>query len=259
MPRERQRVSVAGRINGIEVTRRTIRMEKIMRTAAIILFLGLAAAAPALAEDGRTIATSGTGTVEQAPDMAVIDIGVALEALQAGDALDGTSEAVRGVLTSLDALGIAERDIATSNISLQPVWNNRGPGDDDRPRTIGFTASNTLTVRVRDLDKLGEVMELAVGDGANRFNGVRFAIQEPEPVYDAARTAAVRDAVRRATQLAEAAGVTLGEVRSISERGAGRPSRMMEMSAARVADVPVSAGELSVSGTVDMVFVIGDL
>ncbi|WP_298842531.1 SIMPL domain-containing protein [uncultured Roseobacter sp.] len=229
-----------------------------MRTAALILSLWLMAVSAVAADTDRTITTSGTGTVEQAPDMAVINIGVTLEALQAADALDGTSDAVRGVLAGLDALGIAQRDVATSNISLQPVWNNRGPGEDDQPRTIGFTASNTLSVRVRNLSILGDVMELAVADGANRFNGVRFAFQDPDPIHDAARAAAVRDAIRRARLLADAAGVGLGDVISISERGAGRPSPMMEMSAARVADVPVAAGELSVSVIVDMVFGIAD-
>ncbi|WP_300031662.1 SIMPL domain-containing protein [uncultured Roseobacter sp.] len=230
---------------------------RFFRTVAMVV--GIGAAASAAADTGRMIVTSGTSTVEQAPDMAVIEMGVTQQAPDAGDALDATSAALRAVLDSLSGVGIEARDIATSHISLQPVWSNRIPGEEDAPRITGFQASNTLSVRIRNLALLGDVMGVAVGDGANRFNGVRFAFQDPEPLNDRARAAAVRDAMRRAAQLAEASGVALGPVQSITERSGGRPAPMMEMAAAsRASGVPVAAGEMSVSVTVDMVFQIAE-
>ena len=114
-------------------------------------------------------------------------------------------------------------------------------------------------VRIRDFTLLGGILDQVITDGANDLNGLQFGIQEPDPLVDAARQAAVADGIAKAQLLAGAAGVTLGPVQSISEQG-GRPQpMMMEMAAARSsADVPVAAGEVSLRAQVSMVFAISE-
>lgn len=218
---------------------------------ALLMATGLAAADP----EPRVITVTGVGTVEAAPDMATIRLGVTHEAKQAATAMTATSDGVRAVLSRLQEAGIEARDMQTDQLSLQPVWSDYNA----TPRKItGFVASNMLTVRVRDLDALGGVMDLVIRDGANAFNGLSFGLQEPKPAQDAARAAAVQDAVDRAQQLAEAAGITLGPIQSISEQGGFARPQMMEMAAARASDVPVASGELTVSAQVNIVFGIAD-
>ncbi|WP_299630984.1 SIMPL domain-containing protein [uncultured Roseobacter sp.] len=223
----------------------------------LVMILCLVAGS-AFAEDLRVITTTGQGAVEAAPDMATIRLGVTQEAKEAAAAMAATSEGVAAVLSRLSEAGIAPRDMQTNNISLQPVWSGRGSNSDTPAKITGFVASNTLTVRVRDLAALGGILDLVVSDGANTFNGLSFGLQEPKPVADAARAEAVRDAIDRAQQLADAAGVVLGPIQSINEHGGMPRPKMMEMAAARQMDAPVAAGELTVTASVNIVFAIAE-
>jgi uncharacterized protein YggE len=225
--------------------------------AVVVIWAGMSSGL--LAETDQVITTTGQGKVETAPDMATISLGVTHEAKRADSALALTSDAVREVLSRLEQAGIAQNDIQTNSLSLQPVWSRPTSGTNAPARITGFVARNSLSVRVRDLDKLGGVLDLVVQEGANTFDGLQFSLQDPEPTMAAARADAVRDAMARAQQLAEAAGVTLGPVQSISENtGSVRP-QMMEMAAARMAsDVPVAEGEISLSAQVSMVFAIAE-
>ena len=190
--------------------------------------------------------------------MATLNLGVTNEARLAGEALRMTSDAVAAVLARLNEAGIAPRDMQTQGVSVQPVWNRRN-ADNAPPRITGFVARNALSVRVRDLDTLGSILDQVVQDGANTFNGLQFSLQDPEPAMAAARQDAVQDAIAKAEQLAQAAGVTLGPVQTISEGGGGGRPVMMEMASARMAsDVPVAAGEVSLTSRVTMVFEIED-
>lgn len=227
-------------------------MRHLLRVLGVLLLIVSAAAA----EDARIITTSGQGSVETVPDMATIRLGVTHEDANASAAMAATSEGVDAILRRLSDAGIAPRDMQTNNISLQPVWPNRSSNNSNPPKITGFVASNSLTVRVREIEALGGILDLVVSDGANTFNGLSFGLQEPKPAQDAARAEAVRDAIDRAQQLADAAGVTLGPIQSISEQGRmGRP-QMMEMAASRQMDAPVAAGELTVTAQVGIVFSI---
>ncbi|MCB4379052.1 DUF541 domain-containing protein, partial [Synechococcus sp. MU1644] len=115
-----------------------------------------------------------------------------------------------------------------------------------------FEARNAVTVRVRDLDGLGGVLDQVLEVGANTFNGLQFQLQDPSAAEAEARAAAVRDAMEKAAQLSEAAGVTLGPVLSLSE--GGQTARPEMFAAARSADVPIAAGELAVTARVSMSF-----
>ena len=208
-------------------------------------------------EEMRAITVVGQGSVAAVPDMATISMGVTHEASVAAEAMAQVSAGVTAVLNRLSEAGVEARDMQTSSLSLQPVWSNHGNDGSQPPRITGFVASNQVTVRVRDLSGLGAVLDTVVQDGANTFNGLQFAMQEPAPLEAEARAAAVRDGMARAAQLAEAAGVTLGPVRSISENGPVQ-GMMMEMAAARSMDKAVAAGELSLEAQVSMVFSIAD-
>lgn len=225
--------------------------------AAAALILSLAGAT--MAEDApRQISVTGEGQVETAPDMALITLGVTHEAPEARAAMRATSEAVAQVLRDLAAQGIASRDLQTRQLSLTPVWSNRGSSTGAAPRITGFEASNTVLVRVRDLAALGGILDKVIESGANDFNGLQFSVQEPDPLMDEARRRAVADAMARARLLAEAAGVRLGPVLTISDHGGGRPMPMAEMAMRDGGGVPVAAGEVTLSASVSMVFAIAE-
>ncbi len=219
--------------------------------------LAMALAGAALADDmPRQITVTGEGRVEAAPDMATISLGVTHENEQAKLAMEATSDAVARILERIAAMGVAPRDMQTRALSLSPVWSERTASEGNRARITGFVASNTVMVRVRDLASLGRILDAVIEDGANDFNGLQFDVQNPEPLMDEARRAAVADAMARAALLAEAAGVTLGPVQSISEQGGMRPMGAMMDMAMRELGVPIAAGEVSVEAMVSMVFAI---
>lgn len=221
-----------------------------IRLAASTLLLLALASAPVQAAE-RLVSVTGRGEVTAPPDMAVIRLGVVEEAGTARAAVQAANDAAAAVLARLRALGVAQRDIQTSELRLAPV-RAAAPEDGGR-RITGFAASNAVTVRLRDLAALGAALDAVVGEGANRFDGLRFTVADPGPLMEEARRAAVADAMARAETLAEAAGVTLGPVVSIEERGGGAPRPMM-MEAARsgAGGVPVAPGEIEITVEVAM-------
>ncbi len=211
------------------------------------------------AQDARPIiAVSGEGRVAAKPDLATISLGVTQEARTARQAVDANSAAMRSVFERLTALNIEDRDIQTSNLNVSPVWDQFNSGSGPR-RIVGFTATNLLTVRIRDLASLGDVLDQLLDGGANTFNSLRFGLQDAEPVRDEARVLAVQAARKKAELYAEAAGVTLGPLISLTEGGSGGPQPIARMEAAFASDaMPVASGELSIAASVSMVFTISE-
>ena len=208
------------------------------------------------AEAPRQISVSGTGRVDLAPDMATVRIGVTHQDEDAAAALQQTSDAVAAMLARLTELGIAARDVQTAGLSLNPVWRDR-PEQQGQPMPWGFEASNVVSLRLRDIAALGEVLDALVADGANRLDGVSFGLQDPSASMDEARRLAVADARRKATLFAEAAGVALGKVIDLTETGMATPRpQMMEMAAMRADSVPVAAGEVGITASVQMTFAL---
>lgn len=226
-----------------------------MKRILICALLTLAPAAVWAQDDSRQLTVTGTGEVARAPDMAVIRVGVGAENADAATALANTSEAMKRMQARLADVGVEPRDVQTSELSLNPVYEQK---PNSNPRIVGFQATNAVTVRVRDISITGEVLGALVGDGANRIDGVTFALQEPRAVMDEARRLAVADARRKAELLAEAAGVTLGPVRDIREVGGGGQPRPMMMSrmASESMDVPMAEGEVGLSASVSVVYEI---
>ncbi|KAJ55259.1 hypothetical protein ACMU_11200 [Actibacterium mucosum KCTC 23349] len=222
----------------------------------LTLLVAIGIAMPAMADmDKRLITVTGRAEVTAKPDMATITLGVEAARKSASDAMAEVSRGTAAVFQTLEQAGIEARDIQTSGLNLYMVWNN---SSGTNRRVDGFNASNMVTVRVRDLDQLGGILDAVIRDGANRFQGVAFGLQDPDPAMDEARKAAVTEARRKAELYAVAAGVELGELQSLSEAGGASPSPMPMMEAARsfAADVPIAPGELAVSAQVSLVYAI---
>lgn len=217
--------------------------------------LALPALTPALAEGTatRSISVTGTGTVEAAPDMATLMIGVTSQDKTAAAALAANSTATEAVIARLTASGIEARDMQTSNLSINPNWTTNASSMSE---ISGYIASNMLTVRVRKLDTLGAVLDAAVTDGANTLNGLTFGLADPAPVMNEARKEAVADARAKAELLAAAAGVKLGRVISISDTVASAEPMPMFRAEASAKAVPIASGELGIAATVQIFYEI---
>jgi uncharacterized protein YggE len=214
--------------------------------------LALPVTAPALAQEALPpmINVTGTGTVEAAPDIATLSIGVTTQGETAAAALAANTAALEAVLARLTAAEIAPADMQTSNLSLNPNWTGY---DTNNPVISSYVASNMLTITIRQLDGLGAVLDASVADGANTLNGLTFAVADPKPLLDEARKEAVADARAKAELLAEAAGVKLGNIVSIAETSAAEPPMPMYKAELSAAPVPVVGGEVEMSASI-MIF-----
>jgi hypothetical protein len=205
-----------------------------------VLFVFFAAAialAPARAVE-KVVTVTGEATAAVAPDAAVIRIGVNSQDKTAREASDANAKQMSAVLAAIKDTGIAERDIQTSRLSLQPQYDTSKSGT---ARLTGFQANNQVTVRIRDIDKLATVLDRAIAAGANEMSGIEFVVTEQSRMLDQARDDAIADARRKAELYAKAAGTKLGNVISISEEGAAPQPRPMQ--AVRAGAVPIAPGE----------------
>jgi uncharacterized protein YggE len=179
----------------------------------------LAASARAQVIPPAAISVTGEATVSVPPDQAEIDGGVTSEAKTAREASEANNTAMGKVLVALKGAGIDEKDFQTSRLSLQPQSAPNRPGPSG---IVGYRASNRVTIRVRDVTKVANVIDTLVGAGANEIGGINFIVSKASKLLDEAREQAVADARRKAEIYAKAAGVTLGAPLSISEEGSLR-------------------------------------
>ena len=224
-----------------------------LRTIYGIIFAAsaLCFSAIAAADDEPTprILVSGEGRVDVAPDLAVLSLTVTREAESARAALDANSAAMSEVLAAMQAEGIEQRDLQTANFAIQPKYLHppkRSSGEREPPRIVGYTVRNSLTVRVRDMKRVGAILDKSVSLGVNEGGSILFTNDDPSAALKQARVEAVQDALERANTLAVAAGVKAGRILEISEQSfQPRPMPMMraEMAMAASDAVPVAAGE----------------
>ncbi len=222
--------------------------------------------APVLALGGTLLTINAEGRVTSTPDLAVFSAGVVSQGKTASQALSANSADMSRVITALKRAGIAERDIQTSNLSLNPIYQPQRSLPDGtitpaQPTIIGYQANNTVSVRQRRIDDFGRVLDTLVASGANQVNGPSFELDNPEPVLDQARTAAMKKARTRAELYARAAGLRVSRILSISESGGWSPPQpVMYRMAATDASAPppppppVQAGELQTSIAVTVQF-----
>ena len=201
------------------------------------IFAAAMALAPVRAAE-KLVTVTGEATVAVAPDAAVIRIGVTSQDKTAREASDANAKQMTAVLAAIKDTGIAERDIQTSRLSLQPQYDSSKSGN---ARLTGFQANNQVTVRIRDIDKLATVLDRAIAAGANEMSGIEFVVSEQSKLLDQARGEAIADARRKAELYARAAGAKLGQVVSISEEGTSPQPRPMQ--AMRAGAVPIAPGE----------------
>ena len=227
----------------------------VKRPLAFALVTATWLAAPALAQTmpPPAISVTGEANVSVAPDQAQIDGGVTSDAKTAREASDANNAAMGKVLLALKGAGIEEKDYQTSRLSLQPQYaqNRAAPSP-----FVGYRASNRVTVRIRDVAKVANVIDVLVGAGATDIGGINFTVSQASKHLDEAREKAIADARRKAEIYAKAAGVTLGEPISISEEGAPVPLYRGKMAAPMAAGAPVAQGEERLSVTVNVSWAI---
>jgi uncharacterized protein YggE len=186
----------------------------------------------------KLVTVTGEATIAVAPDTAMIRIGVSSQDKTAREAGELNARQMTAVLAAIKDAGIADRDIQTSRLSLQPQYD---PNKSGTARLTGFQATNQVMVRIRDIDKLPSVLDRAIAAGANEMSGIEFVVSEQSKLLDQARDDAIADARRKAELYAKAAGTKIGRVVSITEEGSSPPPRPMQ--AVRAGAVPVAPGE----------------
>lgn len=229
----------------------------------LVATLTLALAAAAHAQETPPprphISVTGTGEVSISPDMAVMTLAVTREAKSARAALDAENEAMNAVIAAMKDANVAPRDLQTSGLSINPRYGDPdGKNGENERRITGYQVTNALTVRVRDLEKVGTLIDRSVTLGVNQGGDITFTNEDMSAPLENARKRAVADAMKRARTLTEAAGVKLGNITEIGEQSYDPPpmpfrAKAMRMDAAASA-VPVEAGENSYRVQVTMTF-----
>lgn len=203
-----------------------------------------------------TLSISAEGSVNREPDIAFLNAGVQTRGETAQAAMSANSAAMNGVFDALAAADVDRSDMQTSNFSLQPQYDYSNRQSGEPPRLTGYQASNQLTVRVRDLDNLGETMDALVSAGGNTFSGLNFALEDDRAAKNAARDIAMKEAIARAELYAAASGYEVARVVTINESGGFSPQPMAMMAEARNMDrsTPIASGEVGYSVTVNVTF-----
>jgi len=202
-----------------------------------------------------TITLNGRGSVDHAPDVAMISVGVQVEAETASLAMSQQTTKMNGVFAAVKAAGVADRDMQTSNLSLNPVYDYPA---NQKPRLRGYNASNQITIKVRDLKSLGKTLDAVVKGGGNTINGVSFSIDKPESYQNEARVEAIKDAAAKAELYANAVGYKVKRIVTVSENEY-YPQPVPTMARMQLQDqaaesTPVAAGEVSLTQTVSVTF-----
>ena len=213
----------------------------------------------AVSVDGTLLSVSAQAEARRVPDVATLSTGVVTRASDANAAMRANAEQMDKVMAAIRAAGIAERDTQTTGVNLNPDYRYE---ENKAPVITGYQASNTVSIKVRDLAKLGKVLDALVASGANQVNGPSFEIDEPEAVYDEARQAALKKAQARAQMYAKSLGLQVRRIVSISEGGGFHPPVPMPMMAMAArgkaeADTAISPGETTLSANLDVVFELG--
>jgi uncharacterized protein len=213
----------------------------------------------AMAADGdkpgeRFISVSATGSVDAEPDLASVSVGAIVEADTAKEALARSSTLMAKLIDGLKALGIAAKDIQTTAINIEPRY---AQAKDGRPAALaGYRLVNRVHLTVREVKRLGEILDGAIGLGANQVNGIGFDVSNAETLMDDARRLAIANARRRADLYAAAAGAQLGSVLTISETTNASPRALPMARAAAVGPVPIEAGTRTLTVDVNVTYAL---
>lgn len=235
-----------------------MRNQTYLVAAMLILAAVLSACSPTIVAESqlpsRTISVTGAGQVTLAPDIAYIYIGVHTEAASATEAVSDNSTKTQKVTDALKELGLAKEDIRTTNFS---IWPSQQYGPDGKLTGTIYMVDNTIYVTVRDIEKLGELLDTTIQAGANSINSIQFDLEDKTEALSQARKAAVENAKKQAKELADAAGVKLGEIQTIGFYEA-TPVSMFDGKGgggvALEAAVPIQPGQLTLTVTVNLTY-----
>jgi uncharacterized protein YggE len=206
---------------------------------------------------GRVITVVGTGQASGTPDVATVNIGIDTQSSNVQQAVSDNRTKMNALLDALKGQGIADNDIQTSNYSVYTEQQQNSPGKTPTASALTYRVSNQVNVTVRDVSKLGDVLDTVVSAGANNVYGVSFSVADPSSLQGDARAKAMADAKVRAESLASLAGVGLGDVVSISEVvNSVTPMYRAEAVASGVGGTPIQPGTLDVSMSVQVSYAI---
>jgi uncharacterized protein YggE len=205
----------------------------------------------------RTITAQGIGEVHLTPDIAYINIGIESRASEVSEALSLNNEQAARIAEVLREMGVEERDIQTSAFNVFPM-QQYGPAGE--MLEIVYVVNNTVNITVRNLQILGELLDASVRAGANTINSIQFDVDDKEAAISEARRLAIEDARQTANELAEAAGVELGDLVSLNVYAGGFPPAFDQRGigglAVQEAMVPIAAGQLVLIYNADLTYEI---
>lgn len=203
----------------------------------------------------RTMSVSGRGEVYLIPDIAYINIGTRSEALDVATALSDNNKQAKSISSVLSEMGIDPLDIQTTAFNVYPFQNY---GMDGQPMELKYVVENTVNVKVRDLNRLGEILDAVVRSGANQINGISFDIEDRKQAESEARRLAIQDATEKAQELAGLAGISLGEVQNISVYSNGNPQPVYDAKGggyyAEASAAPIASGQMIISADANLVY-----
>ena len=213
---------------------------------------------PLVPAQGTILDVSAEGRTTRVPDLATIRAGVVSQAPTAAAALADNAQRMARVVAALKRAGIADRDLATANVGLSPQYRYT---EGQPPAITGYQATNTVSIRFRDVAKAGGVLDTLVAQGANQIDGPNLSVDAADAALDEARTDAIRRARARAELYAKAAGMRVDRIVSIVENGGGQPPMpmppMAQMRMVKMADsTPLAAGEQDLTATVSVRFLL---
>jgi uncharacterized protein YggE len=229
----------------------------------IAFLAAIAAISPAQAlerlidiSNDRWVEVTGEGSVSAAPDFAELTLGVTNTGKKAGDAVAANAQAANALVALIKAEGVAPADIQTSTVSVSPMFSQPSPNQETAPTVTGYSVSNNVSVRLRDIPRLGALLDKAVTAGANSIYGIGFGHNNPSALLDKARPLAVADARRKAEIYAAAGGGRIGRLMVLTEEAGRQPpvafSRVY--TAAAAAPTPIEVGEDKLTVTVNARF-----
>ena len=236
-----------------------MRATSLFLAPALLLAAGSASAqtAPTMLPDGTILEIAAEGHTTRIPDVATIRAGVTTQGQTAAAALGDNAARMARVLAALTKAGVAARDVRTANVSLSPQYRY---ADGQAPVITGYQASNSVSVRFRDVAKSGTILDALVAQGANQIDGPNLSIDQPDAALDEARVSAVKIARARAELYAKAAGLSVSRIVSIAESGSndgGSAPPVVYLARAKAADsTQIAAGEAEVSVTLSVRFLL---
>jgi uncharacterized protein len=211
-----------------------------------------------LQDNEPTLSLSESATVQMAPDFATVSSGVVSRAESAQGAVRANAEAMSEVFDALRRAGVDSDDMQTAQLSVSPVYADRRQPNQIERTIIGYEARNQVSAKVRDTDRVGQVIDAMVSAGANNINGVTFGAEDTDEAMNEARRDAIAGLLAKAELFADAAGFELCGIRNMGESGMGRQpvyeARMMSLDVS--ASTPVAAGTLTLTATVSADFCI---